>query len=75
MVTTKLENTTLLKEVCWRQKLRALWLREVDKNTKIFHQIANPNRYCNIVEKLVINGVPPISLIKKKMVFLQFVRY
>ncbi len=67
VVTTELEKTTLLKEVCWRQKLRALWLREVDKNTKTFHKIANPNRYCNTIEKLVINGVPPICPILRSI--------
>ena len=29
VVTNELERTILLEEVSWRQKLRALWLREV----------------------------------------------
>jgi hypothetical protein len=35
----------------------ALAKRGSDKNTKFFHQIANSNRRCNIVENLVINGI------------------
>ena len=33
-----LERFTLMDEVSWRQKLRALWLREGDKGT-IFRQL------------------------------------
>jgi hypothetical protein len=45
----KLEKTILLEEVSWRKKLRALWLRDYDENTKFFHCVANSNRRCNIV--------------------------
>jgi hypothetical protein len=43
-VTNDLERITLLEEVSWRQKLRALWLREGDKCTNFFHQVVNSNR-------------------------------
>ena len=29
----ELEKTTLLEEICWRQKSRALFLKEGDRNT------------------------------------------
>jgi hypothetical protein len=55
-VTTVELETILLEEVSWKQKLRALWLKEEDKNTKFFLQVANSNRKCNTIENLVING-------------------
>ena len=32
----ELEKVTLLKEICWRQKSRVLYVREGDKNIKKF---------------------------------------
>lgn len=52
IVTNELERTTLLEEASWRQKSRALGLREVDKCTKFFHQVANSNRRNNSIEQL-----------------------
>lgn len=44
--------------------LRALWLREGDKNNKIFHMVANSNRRNNTVDSLV-NGL--LSLKSRKI--------
>jgi hypothetical protein len=52
-----LEKNTFLDEICWRQKSRATWLKERDKNTKYFHKVANSHRRLNIVRHLSINGV------------------
>ena len=51
-----LERTMLMDEICWRQKSRALWLREGDRNTKHFHRIANSHQQKNFIESLVVDG-------------------
>jgi hypothetical protein len=56
-IVVDLECTSLLEEISWRQKSRALWLREGDKNTKFFHRLANSHRRYNSISSLSINGV------------------
>jgi hypothetical protein len=51
-----LENSIFQEEISWRQKSRVLWLKEGDKCTKFFHQIANSNRRSNSIESLSVNG-------------------
>ena len=34
------------------------WLKEGDKCTKFFHQVANANRRNNSIESLIANGLP-----------------
>jgi exonuclease III len=53
----ELERLLLCEEISWRQKSRALWLKEGDKNTKFFHRVANSNRRVNSIDSLSINGV------------------
>ena len=57
VIVADLERTGLLEEISWRQKSRALWLQEGDKNTKFFHRLANSNRRYNSISSLSINGV------------------
>lgn len=51
-----LEKNTYMDEICWRQKSRAIWLKEGDKNTKYFHKVANSHRRHNSIRHLSING-------------------
>jgi hypothetical protein len=53
-----LEASLLQEEICWRQKSRIKWLKEGDKCTKFFHQVANANRRTNCIESLLVNGAP-----------------
>ncbi|KAG6644474.1 hypothetical protein CIPAW_08G057000 [Carya illinoinensis] len=41
VVVAELEKITLMEEISWRQKSRALWLQEGDKCTNFFHRVAN----------------------------------
>ena len=52
-----LDKLILLDEISWRQKSRALWLKEGDKNSKFFHRLANSHRNTNSIGQLIIEGV------------------
>ena len=53
----ELEIVTLLEEISWRQKSRALCIREGDRNTKFFHRIANSHKRVNSIDRLMVDGV------------------
>jgi hypothetical protein len=57
-LTRDLEKVILMAEICWRQKSRALWLKEGDKNSRFFHCLANSHRNTNTISKILINGSP-----------------
>lgn len=42
------------EEEAWRQRSRATWLNEGDKNTKFFHKTANAHKRCNNIDQLMI---------------------
>ncbi|XP_016164208.1 uncharacterized protein LOC107606687 [Arachis ipaensis] len=44
------------KEVHWKQMFRSRHAKEMDKNTRYFHNIASARRQNNRIDKLVING-------------------
>jgi hypothetical protein len=56
MLSMELERLLICEEISWRQKSRALWLKEGDKNTKFFHRVVNSNRRNNSIDSLKVNG-------------------
>lgn len=42
-----IRNRLNQEEISWRQKSRALWLREVDLNSKFFHKVASAHKRGN----------------------------
>ena len=51
-----LEKVTLMVEICWRQKSRALWIREGDRNTKFFHRTKISHKRFNTIDNLLVEG-------------------
>lgn len=49
-------NCLRIEKVEWRQKSRALWLQEGDKNTKFFHSCASNQNAINIIRSVVVGG-------------------
>ncbi|KAF5459688.1 hypothetical protein F2P56_019612 [Juglans regia] len=56
VVVAELEKITLMEEISWRQKSRALWLKTGDRCTKFFHGVANSHRRNNAIEVLHSEG-------------------
>lgn len=52
----KYEELLKNEEVAWKQRSRAIWLKEGDRNTKFFHKTANTHKRCNNIDHLTIQG-------------------
>ena len=62
----ELEKATLMEEIYWRRKSRVLCIREGDRNTKLFHRIANSHRRFNSIDRLMVDGklsLDPIAIV------------
>lgn len=56
VLAVEFEGNAEREEIAWRQRSRALWLKEGDLNTKFFHRTANCHRRCNNIDRLLVNG-------------------
>lgn len=43
------------EEISWRQKSRAILLKEGDNNTRFFHQLANSHRRSNFIREIEVD--------------------
>ncbi|KAM3251590.1 hypothetical protein P3L10_005660 [Capsicum annuum] len=57
VLSVEFEENAKREEVAWRQRSRALWLKEGDRNTKFFHRTSNCHRRYNNIDKLSVDGV------------------
>ncbi|KAG5619929.1 hypothetical protein H5410_005147 [Solanum commersonii] len=53
-LTTELEEIVKNEETAWRQRSRAVWLRQGDMNTNFFHKVANSHRRVNTIDKIKV---------------------
>ena len=51
------EQLASLEETSWRQKSRALFVKEGDNNTRFFHRLANSHRKANQIKRIEVDGV------------------
>ncbi|XP_059654845.1 uncharacterized protein LOC132301624 [Cornus florida] len=52
----EITKIAMAEEISWRQKSRAILLKEGDRNTKFFHRLANAQRRGNHIGRLNIEG-------------------
>ncbi|WMV25624.1 hypothetical protein MTR67_019009 [Solanum verrucosum] len=60
------------EELAWRQRSRALWLKEGDKNTKFFHKVANAHKRSNNIDQLMIEDEPVMDPVRIRGEIIEF---
>ena len=56
-IKVEIESLASLEEISWRQKSRALFLKEGDNNTRFFHRLANSHRRANTMRGVEVDGI------------------
>ena len=57
MIKADIEHLASLEEISWRQKSKALFIKEGDNNTRFFHRLANSHRRTNQIRGMEVEGV------------------
>ena len=57
MVKLDIDFLASLEEISWRQKSKALFIKEGDNNTRFFHRIANSHRRTNQIRGVEVDGI------------------
>ncbi|XP_059626980.1 uncharacterized protein LOC132269744 [Cornus florida] len=53
----KFAEIAVMEKISWRQKSRALWLKEGNNNTKFFHHLVNAHRRGNHIGRIQVDRV------------------
>ena len=56
MVKFDIDFLASLEEISWRQKSKALFIKERDNNTRFFHRLANSHRRTNQIRGVEVEG-------------------
>ena len=56
-IKAEIKSLASLEEISWRQKSRALFLKEGDNNTRFFHKLANSHRRANTMRGVEVDGI------------------
>ena len=56
VVKSDIDYLASLEEISWRQKSKALFIKEGDNNTQFFHIIANSHRRANQIREVEVDG-------------------
>ena len=57
VIKADIEHLASLEEISWRQKSKALFIKEGDNNSRFFHRLANSHRQTNQIRGVEVEGV------------------
>ena len=57
VIKADIEHLASLEEIFWRQKSKALFIKEGDNNTQFFHRLANSHRQTNQIREVEVEGM------------------